>query len=83
MDCINVAPGKWEITFAPSVCVDKVHAEAICALLRTMHTHASHFTDYSTLKLRVKHPSLESAEQVKALIREAASLRAAQLRALI
>ena len=83
MNCIQVSPGKWEIAFASSACVDKVHAEAICSLLRTMHAHASHFTDYSTIKLRLKHSTLESAEQVKALIRRAAALRAEQLRALL
>jgi hypothetical protein len=83
MECVNVSPGKWEITFPSSVCLDKVHAEAICSLLRTMHTQASHFTDYSTLKLRLKHSTLENVEQVKALVRQAAALRAQQLRALI
>ncbi len=83
MDCKHIERGVWEISFPAELQMDMPRAEALCSLLRTMHTHASHFTDYSTTKLRVKHASLETAEQVKDLIRQAAAFRAEQLLTLI
>ena len=83
MNCNNIDRGVWEISFPPEIQMDMVRAEALCALLRTMHTHASHFTDYSSTKLRIKHATLDNADQVKDLIRRAAELRADQMLTLI
>jgi len=72
--------GAVEVTFPPSLPVDRVHAEALCALIRTPFNLASHSTDHGKLVLRMQLPEGEDAA---VRLRAAAEVRVKQLRALL
>jgi len=72
----------FQVEFSDSLQVDKVHAEALCSLLRQPGTRASHSTDYSRLVLSVQREGIQRGDVLE-LLRGAAEERARQLRALL
>jgi hypothetical protein len=87
MECAELPSGLVQVTFPDMPHVDKVHAEALCVLLRQQTDVidlASHAMDQSVLKLNIRllHSSFHLADTVKDLLKKAASQRAKELEAL-
>ena len=76
--------GLQEVSFDSAVVVDKVHAEALCYLLRRDSERfllASHSTDHAKLALRFETTGAEV--DVKQALRDAARTRAAEIQVLM
>ena len=87
MECLELPSGLVQVTFPGMPHVDRVHAEALCVLLRQqtdLIDLASHAMDQSVLvlKIRLHSGGFDPAETVKSLLQAAACQRAAELETL-
>ena len=76
--------GVQEVTFDEALGIDKVHAEALCALLRPMESLvslASHSTEHGKLYVRIR--PVEVGTDVRGLLQQAAAQRVAQFEQLL
>ena len=59
--------------FPPAVPLDKVHAEALCAVLRRQGTElASHSTDHGKLRMRLRFAVPLTDQAIQSIIKSAA-----------
>lgn len=73
MDISQHDSGCFTVSFPPSVPFDKVHAEAVCVLLRRDGLElASHSTDHGKLMLRLRSSTCSTVSEIHALVQKAA-----------
>jgi hypothetical protein len=88
MHCVELPSGVVQVTFPDTPHVDKVHAEALCVLLRQQTdvvSLASHAMDQSTLLLKIQllRSCADPAKAVEGLLVTAARQRASELEDLL